>query len=465
MTSSSNNLSFTDTLQVAPDNTIQPPLITHKPQTVSPQQTPVKLLANERRKHRKVIRIQEGDEIEITLAKHFCKDRLVGRVSIDGGSTSDFQKSYIVEFNDPACPKRTTPDGLPLTYWIVLDHSDDWMLHVAYSFDVVALLGTNAMPITSVKLVAAPLDIEIPAPHLGVDLSTAPIEVQTNNNKTGLEFNKTEYESALVTMNSPGILIPNTDYLVETRDIKREQQRRETTQNKLFASRKPRLIRNIPGALAKGMGIRPPSTAELHRKWITFEAGDVLHIKVDVTHPETGSYITSTIVEGVVVSSHEKSVVLKQLGKIYEINVIDIIGSKRDIFAFTPKTIAGLALRYWLAVYYDLRENKIMITTDNYSYGDIVKQIQPGEYGKILLAEYSVGDIRLEREAEDKTPRSSEPEDTYTPEQSDNDNDNDNDEETTIQIANDAPTVSTFTTTPLRPPKLDKNLLVNKQRT
>ncbi|HEY9760552.1 MAG TPA: hypothetical protein V6C97_35660, partial [Oculatellaceae cyanobacterium] len=174
----------------------------------------------------------------------------------------------------------------------------------------------------------------------------------------------------------------------ETYYIDKQNMERIRLQNEIIAKRKPDLVRELPGAAYNGMGIRTPAESEYRREWLAFKTGDKLAVMVSVTRPN-GDHITSTVLFATVLAKVPHSPLTNLLGTVYALNVTSDRGNEDDIFAFTPMRIGRRKIRYWLCIYDDLYDSKIIASSESVTHDELTKNLKIGD-GSLRLAEYAV---------------------------------------------------------------------------
>jgi hypothetical protein len=78
---------------------------------------------------------------------------------------------------------------------------------------------------------------------------------------------------------------------------------------------------------------------------------------------------------------------------VYELNVDKAVGDAAEIEAYTPVYIGNRKITYWLCVYYDLNESKIVATSNLVSYAELSNDMAGGGPRQLVLAEYLIKDI------------------------------------------------------------------------
>jgi hypothetical protein len=92
--------------------------------------------------------------------------------------------------------------------------------------------------------------------------------------------------------------------------------------------------------------------------------------------------------EGMIVAAHPKSELAENTGTVYSVDPINIKGltvADESVFAFAPTRFAGHKMRYWLVVYPDNVDNKVIVTLDSTPYIELI-----GHLDQHRLAEYPV---------------------------------------------------------------------------
>ena len=195
------------------------------------------------------------------------------------------------------------------------------------------------------------------------------------------------------------IPIPLRD-IISDRDL---QERRKAIQEVLLHKHKPRLVRSVNGGRNNGLGIRDLTDTEFRKEWLQFKEEMYLNVNVTVTDND-GVPITDVTVHGKIISRNDTSPVLNNLGVLYEVDPDSITGTPYDTETYAPMYLGRRKLRYWVGVYYDLKDNKVIITADTIKYAEIVESLSPGGKGDVRLAEYLVTDIKLSNQQTTEVP-------------------------------------------------------------
>ena len=141
------------------------------------------------------------------------------------------------------------------------------------------------------------------------------------------------------------------------------------------------------------MGIRTPPETDYRREWLALKTGARIAVQVNVTKPN-GDPITNIALFARIIAQAKKSAIINSLGTVYVLDVLDARGNEDDIFAFPPRRIGRRKIRYWLCVYDDLFDTKIIATSESVTHDELVRNLKTSD-GSLRLAEYAVSDVRL----------------------------------------------------------------------
>ena len=348
--------------------------------------------------------LAKDNTIKITPETPLCKaEPLLARVAhvLFDSPNQDIQQAYWLEFfsQDLCLNLIDKATNTPIGYWLMKYKPDRdglvrWALRGAPYNNIMQLYKSEEIPVSiveKVEIVEAPAD---------------PRRSMLNGYR--------ERMSGMVGWNDPDLVKPDLR-LIRTRDpnsgrvktkvqlstgetyyIDKENVERIRLQNEILSKRKPELVRSLPGAAFAGMGIRTPPESEYRREWSSLKQGDHIAVQVSVTKPN-GDLITTTVLVAKITARVQKSPLINALGTVYALEVVSAKGNEDDVFAFTPLRIGRRKIRYWLCVYDDLYDTKIIATSDAVHHDELVQNLKVGD-GTLRLAEYAVDDIKLSNE-------------------------------------------------------------------
>jgi hypothetical protein len=293
---------------------------------------------------------------------------------------------YLLNMHNKKCPPPVDNLGIPLNYWLAINTDNSKALYASKYFPG----DKNQTP----KLMTSEGDV--------IHLKTVIIRSMDNNRSymilgdiTGnVQNNDIQWGDKKVVRPDLTLLLPKsakmqTSVRMSDGTVVNVEDPNQASilqkQQDLMTQQKPPLVRQRNLGRAKGLGIQELQTEEFKREWRALPKNAVVNIRVDVTEPD-GDYITSVVVKASIKERYEKSQVLNGLGVVYELLTTEIDGNDNDVYLYTPLQIGTRKIKYWLCVYYDLYDNKIIATSDISNH----KQLIEGE----RLAEYMVGDIK-----------------------------------------------------------------------
>lgn len=280
---------------------------------------------------------------------------------------------YPLVFDNQICPVGNTPSGLLLQYWLKAE-SPNWKLYSALQSNPANIFTNSGINIGSIKIqekdgqftdITTKINRTTPTPI--VTEANVPMPVKTLLNETSL------------------------------------QKRRQDIQEVLLNKYKPRLVRNVEGAKQDGLGIRDPVESEYRKEWKEFKAGEYLSFEIRVTDNDQ-ELLTSLTVNAHVLARYEASPVLNGLGVLYETDPIATVGDTLDIETFAPMYIGRRKLKYWLGIYYDLKDCKVILTPGTIDIKQLNSDLVPGGRGESRLAEYLIGEIKRSTNERVETP-------------------------------------------------------------
>jgi hypothetical protein len=182
-------------------------------------------------------------------------------------------------------------------------------------------------------------------------------------------------------------LISNTDM----------DQRRKEAQAVLLNKFKPPLVRNLVGARGDGLGVRDPSDSEFRKEWLRLPNGSFVSVELLITD-STNEPLTTVVVHGKITETFPQSHLINGLGTVYQLEPDASVGDPKDVDTYAPIYIGRRKLRYFVCVYYDLKDCKVIVTAGTVSHSDAIEDMAVGAVGSTRLAEYLIADIKLSTE-------------------------------------------------------------------
>lgn len=328
----------------------------------------------------------------------FQLDAIITSVQ-DAPQIANATRMFNINFFHPTCPPRVDPSNqIPLLYWLV-QFTDG-------SFVVYPSRYTPGVPNQKLELLEGPqwtIQVHTVIPHMyeqkyktpgGViagDVRAAPgvyDEVRWGDNRIispNLSYiAPSDLRKTLTVRMADGSTVTTSDSR-EGAILQRQQD--------LLKATKPPLLRTMPNARNRGLGIRELQPEEFRREWLLYKEGMFVIARVDVTDGDE-KYITSINVSGRIRKRYDKSPLLNYLGVVYELDNIEITGDSRDIYLYTPESIGARKIKYWICVYYDLQDSKIVAASDLTTY-ELLLTPRGTDF---RLAEYAVGDLKLKQQ-------------------------------------------------------------------
>jgi hypothetical protein len=310
--------------------------------------------------------LRRGDTVEIQPNKPLCKQssQTVWKANV---LDNELYGYYPIEFHNRQCPPETDDLGNPLVWWLTAittkaSSSYRWVLRASlatapespltqYNYDVAAVRGAGGV------------NIEPLSPK-----------------------NKQKPERFM-----PAISV--SDAMSES-DLRLQ---RKIIQDQMFGQIKPPLVRTVLGGRNSGLGIRDVPETDLRREWLQLPVGGFVSVQINITDASE-KLITTTTLHGKIIVKHDRSALLNGLGMVFEFDPDRAVGDTAEIAAYTPVFIGRRKIKYWLCIYYDLRENKVIATSSLVNYDEIVKDASTGGSRSLVLAEYAIGNIALSTE-------------------------------------------------------------------
>lgn len=362
-----------------------------------------------------LLELQANNTIKLIPRTPLCKpEPLLARVVhvLMQPAGADVERAYWLDWLKPdrLCLQFFDKSlNVAIGYWLMKSRRDsegrvNWELRAAPYNNIMNLYGGERIPVSLVEKVEI-----IQAGDGG------------NNTQTGVDSRRAildgyrQRATGLFGWNDPDLIKPDLR-LIRSRDpssgrvqtkvqlstgesyyIDQENMERIRLQQDILAKRKPDLVRMLPGGSFSGLGIRTPPESEYRREWRTLKQGDYVAVQVNVTKP-TGDQITTLVLFGRVEARVSSSPLINGLGTVYALDVSNVKGNEDDVFAFAPVRIGRRKIRYWLCVYDDLYDTKVIATSDAVSHDELVQNLQSGD-GTMRLAEYAVEDIKPTDEA------------------------------------------------------------------
>lgn len=266
--------------------------------------------------------------------------------------------SYPLEFADKQCPASKSVQGIDLVFW--LTPGPQWKLVAALASDARRPLLNTAMPMRSVSV-------------RELNGTSRRIDVVQPGQQTQMSVG-----------------VPLRDVMPQSE----VEKHRQVLANVLLTKSKPPLVRSVIGGMNDGLGVRNPSPIEYRKEFLNLTAGQYITISVLVTDTDMRP-IAGMGIHGMIKLKAENSPVLNGLGTVYQVDVDATIGDPVDIQTYTPMYVGRRKVRYWLCVYHDLMENKVILTADTVEYQEFILDVGPGGNGNTRLAEYLVDNIKL----------------------------------------------------------------------
>lgn len=295
------------------------------------------------------------------------------------------------------CIPMTTQSGDSLGYWLLRRLDGQWEMRPSLVNDVTRVFGgpEDVIPVIAIEKVDIASDFS--------NMSTVA--------KLGIEgWQRRQRMGGIISWGDDDLIGPDLR-LVRTRDprtgrrktrvrlsngehiyLDAENIARIKLQSEIMAKKKPPLERVIAGGQFGGLGIRNVPESELRREWLDLAVNNRIAIQIKITKPN-GDFITTTIVKGTITEKWTRSPLMNGMGVVYIVSPQSVVGDKTDVFAFTPIKVGHRSLRYWLCVYDDLLDTKVMITSATIGHERFVKNTKSGE-NSFKLAEYAVEDVR-----------------------------------------------------------------------
>lgn len=351
-----------------------------------------------------------NNTVKVTLDTPLCRpEPILAQVTnvMYDVQWGDISNAYLLRFvSADLCLNLVDPaTNTPIVYWLMKRKPDvdgviRWELRGARRSSVMTLLANENIRVTKVEKV----DIYEPPPDA----------------RRSMLDSYRRRVSGMVRWDDPDIVKPDLRLLRsrdpntgkvrtkvqlstgETYYIDRENLERIKLQNQIMAKRKPELIRRLPGGAFEGMGIRTPPENEYRREWRSLKVGDRVAVQVGITKPN-GDHIARTVLVAKVTARMPQSPLLNAMGTAFALEVSLVRGDEDHVFAFTPMRIGRRRIRYWLCVYDDMYDTKVIAASDSVSHDELVENIKIGD-GSLRLAEYAVEDLKLTNEWGDVTP-------------------------------------------------------------
>ena len=353
--------------------------------------------------HMATLELVEGNIVKITPINETCKNQaLVAKVvfALEMPPHPDIAKAYWVDFigSDMCLKFVDEATNTPIGYWLMKNKPGKgflWTLRGAPINNVMQIYDSEVIEVGDVQ------PVEIIPPH--VDAGHSAMEAYRRRAKTNLvawnDPDTIKPDLRLIRSRDPNSGRQQTKVQLSTGEtyyIDKENMERIRLQNDILARRKPQLIRQLAGASFAGMGIRSPPESEFRKEWRNFKANDRLAVEVRVTKPN-GDFIAAIVLLSKVEARYAKSPLINGLGTAYALDVTDAKGIQQDVFAFTPRRIGRRKIRYWLCVYDDLYDTKVIASSESVSHDELVRNLKSGD-GSFRLAEYAVQEIKLTNE-------------------------------------------------------------------
>lgn len=360
-----------------------------------------------KQKTHKIEGLTKGRLITIIPNIPICNNSLQLDARILGMHTNvgvfDITRLYLLEMQSSKCPPPTDLNGIVLVYWLAEHVDGSFAVYASRLIDTKTIRGTSSgnqrITLLKDKENIIPVKTVVVRTLSALNLPTGVI-LGDKQQMTGKSITSDEVLWGDRSMIRPdlSIMAPSktkktiTIRMADGSTVSMEDQRQAAIlqkQQDLLMAEKPPLIRARQNARAKGMGIRELQPEEFRREWRAFPKQTSLSIRVDITD-EHGTYLTSIVMKSIIHERYENSPVLGNLGVLYELEIIEILGDDKDIYMFTPKQIGDRVIKYWLGIYYDLFDNKIVATSELVDH----RQLSAIDGKDNILAEYAVGDVK-----------------------------------------------------------------------
>jgi hypothetical protein len=302
--------------------------------------------------------------------------------------------AYMLDFDDTTCPPSESVDGIPMTYWLTA-RGTRWFVSASYSHAPQTFLAQIAVrSVVQESKAADDLSYRVePLRMVGGTKFVAgrrdyPVETDAMGNALAeQQLAADEINAATV-----GIVPPLSIKSIMEHDDTRAMQ--QIIRQELSGKFKPQMVRTVLGGRAHGLGIRNPPETEFRKEWLTLPRGSMVNVRVDITDADDKP-LTQTVLRGKIIGVYEKSAVLNSLGVVYELDIEKAIGDEIDIETFTPVFVDRRKIKYWLCVFYDLEDTKIVATSSLVTYAEFAQDMSPGGNENLRLGEYGVGEVKL----------------------------------------------------------------------
>ena len=167
---------------------------------------------------------------------------------------------------------------------------------------------------------------------------------------------------------------------------------RKALQQTMLYKFKPRLIRTVVGGRNLGLGIRNPDPVEYRKEFLLFQPNEYVAAQIVVTDQDSKE-ICQLVMHGRIAAVHKASAIINGLGVVYEIDPDVVVGDPADVETYAPVYIGRRKLKYWVCIYDDLVDNKVIITPATIQHSDAVLDLGAGGRGRERLAEYLVTNL------------------------------------------------------------------------
>ena len=323
--------------------------------------------------------ITTGTRLEIEPAVNKCEASGMGGlwVATVAGSSNGM---YGLVFDNKTCPPEKTNTGVLLQYWLKPD-MNTWKIYpgiLSSSQFQLTLLQNQAIDVRTINTRDRATGNLVPIFAVGMLMGAPPMPLQGDTTS-----------------------IPVSVKTVMTdKDI---QKRKKDIQDMLLNKYKPRLVRNIAGARGEGIGIRDPGDTEFRKDWLSIPKDSFVSAELLVTDAD-GQPVSTIVVHGKVSDKFEQSHLLNGLGMVYQMEPDASVGDPVDVETYAPVYIGRRRLRYFLGVFYDLLDSKVVISSSTVSHQELVDNVAGGGNGTLRLAEYLLSDLKLSTEDQNSVP-------------------------------------------------------------
>lgn len=304
--------------------------------------------------------MNKGTQLNIIPVNRTCNN---GATTWPAKVVSTSGSMYLIEFDDPNCPARYTPTNERIIYWLVPGQGALKILPALFSKPYELLLS-SAIDLVSVEPVN----------------TNTPFNIYTSGTK---QLGGPGSTTNMMT----GIGIPIRD----TNEYKNSQ---KAAQETLMHRYKPRLVRNINGGRNDGLGIRNPVETEYKKEYLKFEPGMFISVELLITDLNMET-ISSVVIHGKIIRKHVDSPIINGMGTVYELDPDLAVGDPADIETYAPVYIGRRKLKYWVCVYKDLNDNKVIVTPGTVEPPEAITDLGLGGSGGTRLAEYLIDEITL----------------------------------------------------------------------